>query len=164
MDYDIFKSGNGIYKGNMPSFAKTVSYNDLTNKRYYYYSITPYSEFGRLGRMAINPRRLLVIERTDNEYWNKLIEDAYLEKLYLNLNPQVLTMNNIEEPTLNVESDSSIKENGALLFYPLPEKYKTNKNSFKTIVETQFTEKALEGETGFGIFLGDYDNKKKKMV
>lgn len=164
VDYDIFKSGNGIYKGNMPSFAKTVSYNDLTNKRYYYYSITPYSEFGRLGRMAINPRRLLVIERTDNEYWNKLIEDAYLEKLYLNLNPQVLTMNNIEEPTLNVESDSSIKENGALLFYPLPEKYKTNKNSFKTIVETQFTEKALEDETSFGIFLGGYDNKKEDGI
>lgn len=164
IDYDIFKSDNGIYKGHMPSGAKIVNYNNLTNKRYYHYSITPYSEFGRLGRMAINPRRLLVIERTDNEYWNNLIENTYLEKVNLNLSPQIFTMNNIEEPTLNIESNSSTKENGPLLFYPLHEDYQMNTDSFKIIVETQFTEKALEEEAGFGVFLGEYKNGKENGI
>lgn len=164
-DYKVVKFKNGVYKGAMTYPDKKLEHKEMKNNRYYHYSIIPYSEAGRLGRMAINEERLLVIKRTANSYWNSLIEDVYLNKSNVVLKPQTiaLTMNNINEVTLNVESDNSKIDNSPLLYYPIPD-YKTNNSSFKTIIEAKFDDNSIGKEAGIGVFLGKHDSDKEEGI
>lgn len=166
-DYDIIKFGKGIDKYNVTYSSKRLLDNELKNRKFYYYGITPYSDYGKLGKMAINDHRLLVIERTENDYWNSIIEDSYLMKAKLKEGAKCFTMNNINEVTLNVESDSSVKQNGPLILYDLPNNMNNDFINFRADIEAQFTEKALDQnskEAGFGIFLGNYNNEKEDGI
>ncbi len=164
-EYDIIKSRNSVYKDLVPSSDLEIKYNDnvLESNRFYHFGIIPYSDAGRLGKLAMNEDRLLVIERTSNSYWNNLIEDTYLGKVTIRPDTMVLTMHNINQPTLNIENDNSNKDNGSLWFYPL-EELKTKNGSFKTIVDFQFDEKTIKQDAGVGVFLGDYNANKENGI
>lgn len=167
VDYDVFKYKNSVEKGKITDADKKIDYKDLENNSYYYFTITPYSYLGRMGRMAINQERLLVIERGKNPFLNQMVEDIYLKKENTKLEGDslILVMNNPEELTLNIENNNSSEYSISTLFYPIPDKYKSKNDDLIVYIENRFDEKSIiEKDGGFGVFIGESNTGNGKGI